>query len=253
VSSPSASRAASLFDALGRLVFRFRGVLPVPIALLAVVLSWRTHDRPGPGGEAVDDALNGLGLALCVLGAALRFVTIAQAPPGTSANNREFTAQALNTTGPYAALRHPLYAGNALLVGGLLLIAHAPWAYALGAAAFALMLGLIVPAEERRLAERFGDAWRAWAARVPAFFPRPSTLPLTLTGPFAWRRAARREVNTLVAWGLGATLLLGWEGFAREALHGWRAVGLKGALWVLLALWPLGKLLRHRARRRDAR
>jgi len=249
VPAPSTTPPESFVDALGRFFFRFRGVLPVPVVLAAVVLSWRGHIHPGPGGAAVDEALNVVGLALCVVGAALRFVTIALVPPGTSANNRVPAAKALNTTGPYAVLRHPLYLGNAHLVAGLLLIAHAPWAYALGVAYFFVAVALIVRTEDALLARLFGDDWRAWAVRVPAFVPKLSALPRAFAGPFAWKRAALREVNTLVAWGVGAVLLVGWEWFARGELFGPKARALRVALFVLLALWPVGKLLRVLNRR----
>ena len=62
-------------------------------------------------------------------------------------------------------------------------------------------------------------------------------------------RAALREVNTLVAWGVGAALLIGWEWFARDELHGVKARALRVVLIVLLALLPLGKLLRVLNRR----
>lgn len=247
--APSTTPPESFVDALGRFLFRFRGVLPAPVVLAAVVLSWRGHIVPGPGGAEVDAALNVVGLALCVLGAALRFATIALVPKGTSANNRQPAAQALNTTGPYAVLRHPLYLANAHLVAGLLLIANAPWAYVLGVGYFVVAYALIIHTEEALLARLFGDEWRAWAARVPAFVPKLSALPRAFAGPFAWKRAALREVNTLVAWGVGAALLIGWEWFARDELHGVKARALRVVLIVLLALLPLGKLLRVLNRR----
>lgn len=242
--APSTTEPSSVVEAAGRLVFRFRGVLPVPVVLAAVVLSWRAHIEPGPGGPAVDEALNLVGVALCVLGAALRFATIAVVPQGTSANNRVMVAQGLNTTGPYAVVRHPLYLANALVVLGLLAVANTPWAYALGLGYFVPAYALIARTEDRLLEARFGDAWRAWAAEVPAWRPRLSALPRAFTGAFAWKRAALREVNTLVAWGAGLALLLGWEWFARAQLHGPRAHVLRAVLIALLVLWPLGKVLR---------
>jgi protein-S-isoprenylcysteine O-methyltransferase Ste14 len=235
---------------LGGLVFRFRGVLPVPLVLAAVVLSWRDHIVPGPGGAAVDDALNWFGLALCVIGAGIRFGTIALAPAGTSANQRALHLKGLNTTGPYALVRHPLYLANAHLVVGLLCIAHTPWAWALGLGYFVLAYALIIRAEERLLADTYGDAWREWAARTPMWTPRLHAWPAAFAGPFAWKRAALREVNTLVAWGVGAGLLLGWEWWARGQLYGPRAQVLRSVLLVLLALWPAGKFLRWRNRHR---
>jgi protein-S-isoprenylcysteine O-methyltransferase Ste14 len=72
--------------------------------------------------------------------------------------------------GPYAHLRHPMYlAVMSAAVGSLLL--YRTWA----TLAFAIMMfGLIVRArrEERVLSDEFGEAWRAYAERVPGWFPR---------------------------------------------------------------------------------
>ncbi|MEW5738248.1 MAG: isoprenylcysteine carboxylmethyltransferase family protein [Myxococcota bacterium] len=246
-SSPPARRFAFV-EVLGAFFFRVRGVLPVPLVVTAVALSWRAHIVPGPGGAQVDDALNVVGLGLCVAGAVARLCTIALVPRGTSANNRALTAQGLNTTGPYAVVRHPLYLANAHLVVGLLCIAHTPWAWALGLGYFTVAYAFIIRAEEQLLERTFNEAWREWAARVPAWLPKLSALPDALKGPRDFRRAALREVNTLVAWGVGASLLLGWEWWARGQLYGVRGQALRGVLVTLLVLWPLGKLLRWRAR-----
>ena len=77
----------------------------------------------------------------------------------------------LAVTGPYAHLRHPQYAGFALIMIGFFL----QWP--------TLVTGLMLPVllvmywrlakrEEREVASLFGDAWRHYAARVPAFLPQ---------------------------------------------------------------------------------
>ncbi len=77
----------------------------------------------------------------------------------------------LATSGPYARLRHPQYAGFALIMIGFFL----QWP--------TLVTGLMLPIllvmywrlakrEEREVETEFGDAWRRYAARVPAFLPR---------------------------------------------------------------------------------
>jgi hypothetical protein len=79
---------------------------------------------------------------------------------------------ALATTGPYAYTRNPLYLGSALLALGLLIAANQVW---LGVAALGCLLAVYLPvikAEERYLAERFGDAFAAYSARVPRLIPR---------------------------------------------------------------------------------
>ena len=84
-----------------------------------------------------------------------------------------FAGHRLITAGPYALVRHPMYLGVMLAAWGSLLLFRT-WAV-LG---FAIMMfGLVFRArrEERVLADEFGDAWRAYAARVPAWLPRRKT------------------------------------------------------------------------------
>jgi len=76
----------------------------------------------------------------------------------------------LITTGLYRHARHPLYAGSLCLFLGF------PLAFS-SAAGLALFFALAVPVfawrirvEERALAGRFGDAWRAYARETPALF-----------------------------------------------------------------------------------
>jgi protein-S-isoprenylcysteine O-methyltransferase Ste14 len=76
----------------------------------------------------------------------------------------------LVTWGPYAVVRHPMYAAVITTGMGMLLL-YRTWA----ALAFAIsMLGLAVRArrEEKVLGQAFGQEWAAYARRVPAFWPR---------------------------------------------------------------------------------
>lgn len=77
----------------------------------------------------------------------------------------------LATTGAYSLVRHPLYLGNFLILGGFTL-ASAHW----GVLALVIFFLLFYyPAairyEDSKLERIFGDAWRAWSQSVPAMFP----------------------------------------------------------------------------------
>lgn len=79
--------------------------------------------------------------------------------------------EALLTGGIYAKVRHPRYVGavfgyvaSAFFANYLFLWAALP--------AFLLLLHTVVLLEEHELAERFGDVWRDYAARVPRYVPR---------------------------------------------------------------------------------
>ncbi|MBX9591247.1 MAG: isoprenylcysteine carboxylmethyltransferase family protein [Hyphomonadaceae bacterium] len=76
----------------------------------------------------------------------------------------------LATTGPYARVRHPQYVGFVLVMFGFLL----QWPTVLTLAMFPVLLWMYVRlarTEEREAIAAFGDAYRQYAARVPAFFP----------------------------------------------------------------------------------
>ena len=220
----------------GAVFFRIRSFAPLPVIVVVLWQSWRSHVAPGPGGEAVDSALNFVGLGLCSLGALIRFMTVASILQGTSSQSRQLRSSALNTEGPYAVVRHPLYLGNLFITVGLLSIAHEPWAWSLGLGYFLLSHALIIRAEEALLRRTFTTQYDEWAARVPAWIPKLCALG-AIKGPFHWKRAVQREVNPLVGWGMGATLLLMWESFARSQLTtamGRQGLGLLAGFLVLL-------------------
>ncbi len=79
----------------------------------------------------------------------------------------------LVTSGPYAWVRHPLYAVGLLMHAALALLL-ASWLVAL---AGLLILAFILPRarrEEERLVARFGDSYREYAARTGMLVPRLS-------------------------------------------------------------------------------
>jgi len=84
--------------------------------------------------------------------------------------------QGLLTEGIYARVRHPRYVGAALGYLASALLANYLFLYA-AFPAFLLLLHTVVLLEERELGERFGDAYRAYAARVPRYLPRLSASP----------------------------------------------------------------------------
>ena len=78
---------------------------------------------------------------------------------------------ALVTDGPYARVRHPQYAGLSLVTVGMLV----QWPTIVTLATWPLLLLVywrLARREEREAEDRFGDAYRAYRARVPMFAPR---------------------------------------------------------------------------------
>lgn len=102
--------------------------------------------------------------------------------------------------GPYARMRHPLYAGSFLIGLGFAAMCRSPVVVVLYAAGFVIMYVPKAIREERHLRTVHGGDYDRYAAAVPAVIPRLSRpelgTPASRTS-WAWRRVMRhREWKT---------------------------------------------------------
>lgn len=237
---------------VGRTLFRLRSLTPVPVIALCGWLLWRSRGAPGPGGPSIDLLLDGVGLALALAGQALRFYVLGWVPEGTSGQNLSIQASTLNTTGPYAYVRNPLYVGNLLIVLGLCSVANDPWVTLVALVFFFGEYFFIIRAEEDFLRGKFGAAFDEFVATVPRWIPRlsPAKQGTLRSGGFDARRALKKEINPFSAWSLGALGLIAWEQWARGGLDSpvilvlsGLAGSVVGALLIIKA-WKKGWLFR---------
>ncbi len=124
--------------------------------LLEMLFGWKANPHFGPF-HVLSFAFIGGGFWL--LAAAWKVLYAAQ------------QMHALATAGPYARIRHPQYAAFVLIMFGFLV----QWPTILTLAMFPVLTYMYVRLarrEEREVAVEFGAAYRRYAARVPAFFPR---------------------------------------------------------------------------------
>jgi len=107
----------------------------------------------------------------------------------------------LARSGPYARTRNPLYLGTFLMglgfafdcePGGL-------WIAALFAGLFLFIYRQKIREEERKLEQRFGDAYRAYCAAVPRFWPTLGRAGSTGPG-FSWSRMVENKGIAFVGW-----------------------------------------------------
>ncbi|MHB1846378.1 MAG: methyltransferase family protein [Deltaproteobacteria bacterium] len=202
-SAPSASVR------IGRALFRWRSVVPLPV--IALIL-WRSLPAllwaaPPTGAERL---LSALGLAACLAGQALRGYVRGVVPVDTSSPGLTLAAGSLNRAGAYRFTRNPLYLGNFLLCAGLLCQLHRLAPLALGLTFFFAEYHFIILAEEAFLRGRFGEQFERFVARVPRFWPRWTPAETESRAlPFDFARALRAEHNPAMAWLTALVVLSG--------------------------------------------
>lgn len=157
---------------------------PAPLralVLAATFVAFVALERMG-GVVTVPAAVRLAGLVLAWTGVALHLVGRRALGPAWSAPVSVRTGQAVVDRGPYAVVRHPLYAAALLLAVGTVL-AHPSTATLCLAVGLAAGIATKIRVEERALRAVCGDAYARYAARVPALVPRWASLRAALSRP----------------------------------------------------------------------
>lgn len=185
----------------GNFLFRWRSYVPLvllPLILVALPEEGRISAWMGPEAE---HGIFYLSVLVSIAGLAIRWLTVAFVTPGTSGRNTlSQRADRLNTTGVYSIVRNPLYLGNFVAMLGVLICVKVWWVVAIFALCYWLYIERVIAVEEAYLEAKFGDAYREWAGRVPAFIPKFADW--TPPGEaFSLPFLLRREYNGLLAVG----------------------------------------------------
>jgi protein-S-isoprenylcysteine O-methyltransferase Ste14 len=140
--------------------------------------------------------------ALCIslAGLLIRVYTVGYTPENTSGRNtyQGQIADALNTTGMYSIVRHPLYLGNFLMWFGPALLTGYFWFITAFVLFYWLYYERIMFAEEQFLRKKFGEQYIKWSQNVPAFFPQFQKFEKPDL-QFNWKKVLRKEKNGLFA------------------------------------------------------
>ena len=175
---PSAENGFSAF------LYRFRGYILGAFAIALVLVPPSRF----PNGIRIDGCVGGVLLAvfLYVVSALLR--VRARQFIGEHTRGKVHAADTLVTEGPYARLRHPLYVSNTGFACGIVFfhLGESLWVlpFIMLIILFEITLARI---EDRFLERKFGDAWRDWAVKTPAFVPRLDKSSVVLPQRTVWQ------------------------------------------------------------------
>jgi protein-S-isoprenylcysteine O-methyltransferase Ste14 len=191
------------FVRLGGWLFKRRTALPVPIALILLLV-------PSPRPET--SGLFWAGVVTVAAGEILRLWAVFHI--GVISRTRSERLGPLVSSGPFGWVRNPLYIGNMLLWIGFTMSAQLLWWIPLIVAVLAFEYHAIVRWEEGLLETRLGDAYCEYAARVPRWLPTGRAVSVTANSKpespaarFSWRQTLYSERGTLIAIAVGYLLL----------------------------------------------
>jgi hypothetical protein len=211
---------------LGPTLRRFRRALVLPFVVVAVL--WL---RPGLcDSSSLGHLTDALGLLIAAAG-----------------------KHGLRTKGPYALLRHPLYAGNFLILLGLLVVFNNTLAYPVFLVPFAYLYHTIARVEEGHMARCFGPAYENYTRQNRwRFFPQPDRVreALVSSRPFGWGFALGKEYESVLGLVAAALALNMYEEVLYQPLERTQTL-LVGQGVLLAGLGALSLLLYRRKKVRS--
>lgn len=193
----------SLAARIGATLFRHRGWLPLVFLGIPLVVPGSTSPFRWQ-----------IGLALVVIGEAVRLAGVAAA--GSVTRRRSRNVQRLVTYGIFAWCRNPLYVGNFLIWMGFVTISGVLWFLPIAILLFAIEYELIVRYEEGVLESTFGREYIEYKNETPRWLPRPPKAPVA-KGEHNWGEAWRSEISTFLQY---AVLILAFYIKSRLTVSG---------------------------------
>jgi protein-S-isoprenylcysteine O-methyltransferase Ste14 len=239
-------RFRSILERCGPVFYRHRKYL-LPGTLLLLVLLF--NPVAAGGSWRLDTLVDLLGFAVALSGQALRAAVIGYAYIRRGGKDGKAYADDLVTGGLFAHARNPLYAGNLLILFGLLIMFGNPLAIAIAAPLGVFFYASIVASEEVYLRGRFGAAFDDYCRAVPRWVPNFRGLRASIADMrFNVPRLVRKEYGSTYAWCAAAILLRVYEVRTVAVYEPERA----GILWYGLALgfltvgWAVARVLKKK-------
>jgi protein-S-isoprenylcysteine O-methyltransferase Ste14 len=188
-------------ESSGNFLFRYRGQIPVALFIMAIpVIYFTDYDIFYSSGKC---AILITAIALSFLGLVIRSIAIGMSAKHTSGRNtKKQVAEALNTTGIYSTMRHPLYVGNYFMWIGIVLFTFNFYFVIIVTLMYWLYYERIMFAEERFLERKFGQSYVDWSMGVPPFIPSFKNY-IKSDISFSMKTVLRREYSGVLATVIG--------------------------------------------------
>ncbi len=140
--------------------------VPVPWVFVLAYLCGVVLQRMVPPGRPAARWIGYAGVAVFVVGTALAGWCLSLFHKSRTTTTPGEASKALVTWGPYRFSRNPMYVSLTLAYIGEAGILQQAWPLALLPLVLAYLNWVVIPVEEARLTEVFGDGYRAYRARV---------------------------------------------------------------------------------------
>lgn len=188
------------FELQGNFLFRFRGILPLIIILMGIVVFSIDRYNGISFNSAISfSTIEFVSLIVCLVGLSIRIYTVGHTPANTSGRNTESQiADKLNTTGIYSVVRHPLYLGNFFIWTGISLLTANIWFVVSFILLYWIYYERIMYAEEIFLKRKFGDDFDKWSSETPALLISFKNWKKS-SYSFSWKKVLKKEKNGLLA------------------------------------------------------
>lgn len=194
-------------EKLGNQFFKYRGQIPVLFFLLAFFLM---HYFPVQN-KWLDQSNTLIAVSLVVLGHLIRALAVGKRAAHTSGRNRdEQVAEALNSTGIYSMVRHPLYLGNITTYMGWVVFTGIDWLIPAMLIGFLFYYRFIIYAEEQFLTRKFGQDYLDWKSATPLLLPAFWKFK-TNPQPFSFKTVLENEYSGIAASMTTAWVLLAFQ------------------------------------------
>ena len=201
----------SINIAIGNFFFRYRNAL---FPLIFVFASLLLRPRLMFGSLAADRILGLTGVALALIGEAVRLITIGFEYIHRGGRDGKVYAGRLVRGGMYGITRNPMYVGNGLIAIGMVIYLGSPIGYLILIPFFLFVYQAIIAAEEAYLRNKFGAEFVDYETAVNRIIPAIGSARAAFAGMgFDWRRSIKKDFGTVAGLTIGIALVPLWRSY----------------------------------------